>query len=807
MKKSLNMLPCIFAISLLASAAGGMPIRSHAALRGAQSGLEGQARGKEQKFKAFEKIATGSDAGLEEEENSDGGFMEEDVELESGESPEDEELESEADVSFVSNLLTVENAEKDYALCGYWFIEMDWPLICVIGEDFNQEEVSGTVLVYLDGPDGHMDDPVELAVKWDYSEVDFTNEGSYPVTGTLDTGSLEYPVDWDAVSPPAFTMEVIKGGTMSFSPEADGDTLTLNYEMNGNPFSYKRISPELYESLDGGRNWNNISESRRVVLSEERIRISGVTANALYQAVNLDLGYGYDSCSDIVEVEAGEEIRSVCIIASGGVAGGEDWNEENGSIWNPDCERDGPYRILEYQRTTSWPSPLDTRIFLGEEEFFMREYYDEIWVSYGDYPGGFWHDKIKLPAQWDWGVVDAMDWSRAGTTVVHGSFSEDTVRENSDVLDFDTMPELSFTISVIAPGGTFNLGAQEERILENNSVSLQFYDDSGEAFAFDDIAGMKVWCSVDGGDNWYNITDLPNVELAHDSLKVSYLKDDSLRAKGYTFQMEQANPTDHERYSCAMNICHGINGIYFNADIGGERGGGKRQEKPPQGLFGGEDFGGDPEEELPEPPETTPDSEPPKPPETEASRPSEPETPPVPEHTQPSGSGGKDESDGSGNGESGSSGNDESGSGGTGESGSGGTGNGGGGHGKPSGKSVPAAESRAEIQTAVPESSMAAVPTDALAAEPIEESEPPAGQDAEENAGERSPSTEAWDEEAEKEEAGSKEAGPAEPESAKAAVVSSRPVPDTRPGLFRIAAGAAAVAIGGTAGFWMIRRR
>ena len=120
---------------------------------------------------------------------------------------------------------------------------------------------------------------------------------------------------------------------------------------------------------------------------------------------------------------------------------------------------------------------------------------------------------------------------------------------------------------------------------------------------FDNLTSLTVWCSTDWGENWYDITDSSSTALRNDSLSVSYLKDTSLDHMGYSFQIEQAEASDLERYSAYVTVTrNAATGRFeYSTDIGGDRGGGKRFEKPPEGLFDKNDEGDRPDSNPTEP--------------------------------------------------------------------------------------------------------------------------------------------------------------------------------------------------------------
>ncbi|MGP8315082.1 hypothetical protein ACG0Z4_29935, partial [Enterocloster aldenensis] len=479
--------------------------------------------------------------------------------------------------------------KEEYTFCGYFFSYSDWPLEWLLGDEFDAKaQLPDTVELYVDGPDGHIDESIYLDVEWDLGDVDFTREGEYPVTGILDTSACPYDLDWDDTPLPSMVIVILSSGTMSFQPEADSSTLALCYTLNGHPFQLPILSMELYESLDNGANWRNITQSSRVRMDQDRMVISGIYSDSLFQATRLKLS-GYNTGnSDIVEVTASDMIQSVTIIPSQGIQGGEQWNADSGSIWDPDPVMDGPYQIVDYKTGASRPFSLDQRIEKGNSDWFSWKFHDPISVYYGDAVGGFWKERILLPVEWDRETVDSIDWNQIGDTVIQGHFSDEIMEEYQYLLDFDHMPGLSFTISVYSPEAAFFLYAVEEKIFEDQTVRFQFYNSEDEAISLDDTSKLRVWCSLDGRVTWYDITDEPNVTLTSDSLSVSHLNRQNLSGLGYTFQVEQSALLDRETYSSTLSVYHDIFGINFGMDVGGDRGGGKRQEKPPKDMFDAE---------------------------------------------------------------------------------------------------------------------------------------------------------------------------------------------------------------------------
>lgn len=225
--------------------------------------------------------------------------------------------------------------KEEYTFCGYFFSYSDWPLEWLLGDEFDAKaQLPDTVELYVDGPDGHIDESIYLDVEWDLGDVDFTKEGEYPVTGILDTSACPYDLDWDDTPLPSMVIVILSSGTMSFQPEADGSTLALCYTLNGHPFQLPILSMELYESLDNGANWRNITQSSRVRMDQDRMVISGIYSDSLFQATRLKLSGCNTGNSDIVEVTASDMIQSVTIIPSQGIQGGEQWNADCGSIWD-----------------------------------------------------------------------------------------------------------------------------------------------------------------------------------------------------------------------------------------------------------------------------------------------------------------------------------------------------------------------------------------------------------------------------------------------------------------------------------------
>lgn len=558
--------------------------------------------------------------------------------------------------------------DEAYTFCGYYFRYSDSPLELELGDEFDESLylIPDTVELYLDGPNGHMEDSFTLNVEWDLSGVDFKKTGSYTVLGRLDKDGFPLPLDWEQVPPPAFTLNILPGGILSFQAYASGDTLVLRYRMNGEPITLSNRILSFYESRDGGDNWYDVSPSSRVQLSETQITVTGIRSDSLYQAVGLNLGGYYLGNSDIVEVAAADgEIRSVDILPSGGRKGGDSWNTAAGSLWHPYSfsAEDGPFQILSYKTGNRQLMPLKAQIPKGSPEMLDRDFFSTITVIYGDRSNGGWNERLLLPVQWDWSAADTIDWNQVGDTVIHGTFAQDTMAENAGLLDFEHMPELTLTVSVISAETPFILTEDWDTPFQNQTVLFQFYDDSYENLVFEDLSGLTVWCSGDGGLNWYDITGLSNVRLEGSSLSVSGLKNSILKDLGYSFEVEQCNRSDMGPYSTSLTVSHDIWGIDFSPPASGERGGGKRWPKPPEGLFDGtgpvppitdseppiiapEPPGADPVPPItgPEPPVTAP--EPPSVnPESPVTDPEPPSVNPVPPGTGPdNGAGDNDKS-------------------------------------------------------------------------------------------------------------------------------------------------------------------
>ncbi|RGY99247.1 hypothetical protein [Clostridium sp. AM58-1XD] len=635
MKKKNILLTAAATLASLFIAAGGISICS---LASAQNRIYTSSRLSTATPSEF---ATGSESGGR---GNDGGEIPENNDETSGGNVIDDEVcidePAQNDSSAAYNTLESENntestAEEQtdmllstvtdyaYTLCEYYFWMCDRPIQWRMGNEFDPYmELSDSVDVYLDGPDGHVEDYLSLPVEWDLTQVDFEKEGSYRVTGILDTSSCEYVIDWDNTPPPSLTIEIINYGTVSFRPEYHGTTLTLNYEMNGRPYQLPFGSIALYESQDDGASWYNISESTRVRIYDDHLSVSEITSNTefpssfLFQATGFDDPEFTSDYSDIVKIISSEAILSADIIDSGGT--------QAVGTWNDDPIADGPYPILEYKTYIPRKQPMILEFTPGDQDSFRREYFDRIYVYYGDAPQGFWHKEAVLPVQWEWTPVDSMDWNQEGDTVIHGVFTPEVIEKNEYRLNFNDMPELTLTISIRSPRAPFNLYAKEERPFENNTVQIQFFGEDDTPLAFSSPSLLKVWCSVDGDLTWYDITGESNVSLSADTLTISAIKEKYLRAKGYTFQIEQTVLPGHEQFSSSLNVYHSSMGIYFGDGAGGDRGGGNRQDKPPEGLFDHAGSEGDSEEEIP--PEETSGSD--------AAQPSKEST--VPDVTHPS---------------------------------------------------------------------------------------------------------------------------------------------------------------------------
>lgn len=505
-----------------------------------------------------------------------------------------------------------EQAEEGYTFCGYDFFPYDGVIELEMGAfDDLSGRLGDTVDLYVDGPDGHVSEPVCLDVEWDYTAVDFDREGEYTVSGVLDTAPCPYELDWDNLEPPSFTLRIVRHWTISFQPRMDGNKLILNYLRDGASVSLPMYSFSLYESRDNGATWNNISESMRVRVTEHQASITGVNPGCMYQLTEF---YSYNFCfenSDIAAVAADGGVLKADVIPSGGRQGGDSWGPDQGSTWNDEPVVEGLYPILGY-KTNSWYSmDLDLQVVTGDDEWLNRDFYNKIRVYYGNSSEKPWQNYTVLDVNWDWTPVDNIDWSQTGDTVVYGAFPQSVIDENSGVLDFEHMPKLSFTISIRDRVSSFMLYPVEEILYENQTAKFEFCTEYDEPLFFEDTSPLTVWCSVDGSETWYNITDEPNVKLAGNTLSVSGLKPEYLRAKGYTIQVEQDVLADTETYSTGLCVIHNTSGIRFGPDISGERGGGKRQEKPPEGLFDLPGGGNNDQPDNPEPPTEEPGPEPP----------------------------------------------------------------------------------------------------------------------------------------------------------------------------------------------------
>ena len=504
-------------------------------------------------------------------------------------------------------------AESDgilYTVSSYDFWCLSQPMLVKMGAEFNPdaEQLPICIDVYLEGPDGILCDPLWLAVDWDLSGVDFNREGEYRVTGVLDTASCEVPVDWDHAPLLSFIIKVDQGGTLSFTPDTDGNILTLSYVMNGDPYTISDLNYELYESRDGGANWRNITRDNRVWAEEDQLTISGVEEDSLFQVTDLRLGGVLSYHSDIVKADIGGDgrIETVSIIPSGGEMGGADWGNSN---WDDDPIENGPYQILDYRIGNPYvydPLPLIARASIGCPEDIAWAFYNTISVFYGDKPNGLWKAKKLIPVEWNQDELDAVDWNRKGDAIIHGEFSDEIKEEYGYLLKFESMPELTLTISIYSENCDFVLSPSEDTPEGKNQVKLNFFSVTEEdtiPLTFDDLTSLTVWCSTDWGENWYDITDSSSTTLRNDSLSVSNLKDTCLDHMGYSFQIEQTEASDLERYSAYVTVTrNAATGLFeYSTDIGGDRGGGKRFEKPPEGLFDKNNEGDRPDSNPTEP--------------------------------------------------------------------------------------------------------------------------------------------------------------------------------------------------------------
>lgn len=422
---------------------------------------------------------------------------------------------------------TESSAESDgiiYTVSSYDFWCSSKPLLVKMGAEFNPDaELPLCIAVYLEGPDGILEDPLWLDADWDLSGVDFNREGEYRVTGILDTASCEVPVDWDHAPLLSFIIKIDRGGTMSFTPETDGNTLTLPYVMNGEPYTISNLNYDLYESRDGGENWRNITRDNRVWAEEDQLTVSDVEENSLFQVTDLRLGGVLSYHSDIVKADIGADgfIETVSIIPSGGEMGGKDWENSN---WDEDPIENGPYQILDYRIGNPYvhnPLPLIAPVPIGCPEDISWSFYNTITVFYGDRPGGLWKAKKLIPAEWNQDELDAVDWKQVDDTIIHGYFSDETKEEYGCLLKFESMPELTLTISIYSNSSDFVLSPSEDTPEENNQVKLNFFSvTEGDTIplAFDDLSGLTVWCSTDWGENWYDITNSSSTALSKDSL-------------------------------------------------------------------------------------------------------------------------------------------------------------------------------------------------------------------------------------------------------------------------------------------------
>lgn len=517
-----------------------------------------------------------------------------------------------------------------YTVSSYDFWCLSQPMLVKMGAEFNPdaEQLPICIDVYLEGPDGILCDPLWLAVDWDLSGVDFNRVGEYRVTGVLDTASCEVPVDWDHAPLLSFIIKVDQGGTLSFTPDTDGNILTLSYVMNGDPYTISDLNYELYESRDGGANWRNITRDNRVWAEEDQLTISGVEEDSLFQVTDLRLGGVLSYHSDIVKADIGGDgrIETVSIIPSGGEMGGADWGNSN---WDNDPIENGPYQILDYRIGNPYvydPLPLIARASIGCPEDIAWAFYNTISVFYGDKPNGLWKAKKLIPVEWNQDELDAVDWNRKGDTIIHGEFSDEIKEEYGYLLKFESMPELTLTISIYSENCDFVLSPSEDTPEGKNQVKLNFFSVTEEdtiPLTFDDLTSLTVWCSTDWGENWYDITDSSSTTLRNDSLSVSNLKDTCLDHMGYSFQIEQTEASDLERYSAYVTVTrNAATGLFeYSTDIGGDRGGGKRFEKPPEGLFDKNNEGDRPDSNPTEPTTeapTVPPTEAPTAPPTEA---------------------------------------------------------------------------------------------------------------------------------------------------------------------------------------------
>ena len=149
--------------------------------------------------------------------------------------------------------------------------------------------------------------------------------------------------------------------------------------------------------------------------------------------------------------------------------------------------------------------------------------------------------------EWNQDELDSVDWNRKGDTIIHGEFSDEIKEEYGYLLKFESMPELTLTISIYSENCDFVLSPSEDTPEGKNQVKLNFFSVTEEdtiPLTFDDLTSLTVWCSTDWGENWYDITDSSSTALRNDSLSVSNLKDTCLDHMGYSFQIEQTEASD-----------------------------------------------------------------------------------------------------------------------------------------------------------------------------------------------------------------------------------------------------------------------
>ncbi len=122
-------------------------------------------------------------------------------------------------------------------------------------------------------------------------------------------------------------------------------------------------------------------------------------------------------------------------------------------------------------------------------------------------------------------------------------------------------------------------------------------------YELEDLSGITVWRSTDGGENWYNITGSPDALLTSTSLVVSNLEDAVLTTeKGYFFQLEFPPGREVDPYSDIIRVVlTGKEDLSCSRYIGGDRGGGNRHDRPPSAIL-------PPDETLP-PDDTLPTDE------------------------------------------------------------------------------------------------------------------------------------------------------------------------------------------------------